>query len=42
VEQTQDLIDKWFMLAGLLHDKMPPTLLCDFYEGIAGHILHPC
>ena len=40
MQQSQDLVDEWLRLSRLVHYKVPPTLLSDFDEGIAGHILY--
>lgn len=40
VKRPQDLIDERLVLARLLHDEMPPTLLRNLNESVARHVLN--
>jgi hypothetical protein len=42
VKRPQDLIDERLVLARLLHDEMPPTLLRNLDECVARHVLNTC
>jgi hypothetical protein len=40
VQCSQDFVDERLVLSSLLHDKVPSTLLSDFDERIASHVLN--
>lgn len=40
VQQTENFIYKWFLLARLLHHKVTATFLSNLNECITSHILH--
>ena len=39
VQRSQNFVDEWLVLSGLLHDEVPTTLLGDFDEGVTSHVL---